>query len=129
MALARAVAGNPQILLADEPTGNLDQTTGAQIISLMFALRERNGATLMLITHPHSVGTLLLKPFAAHICTAVMMTNTTSIILNSIRYNDQKRGGTITLSVRLVARDARRRRVRCSCAYSGNCTCSSIAYF
>ncbi|HBA43072.1 MAG TPA: ABC transporter, partial [Alphaproteobacteria bacterium] len=51
VALARAVAGNPQILLADEPTGNLDQATGAQIISLMFALRERSGATLMLITH------------------------------------------------------------------------------
>lgn len=58
VALARAVAGNPQILLADEPTGNLDQTTGAQIISLMFALRERNGATLMLITHDPALAAL-----------------------------------------------------------------------
>ncbi len=58
VALARAVAGNPQILLADEPTGNLDQTTGTQIISLMFALRERSGATLMLITHDPALAAL-----------------------------------------------------------------------
>ena len=58
VALARAVAGDPQILLADEPTGNLDQTTGAQIISLMFALRERSGATLMLITHDPALAAL-----------------------------------------------------------------------
>lgn len=58
VALARAVAGNPRILLADEPTGNLDQATGAQIISLMFALRERSGATLMLITHDPALAAL-----------------------------------------------------------------------
>jgi len=49
--LARAVAGDPQILLADEPTGNLDGTTGDQIIELMFDLHDKRGTTLVLITH------------------------------------------------------------------------------
>lgn len=51
VALARALAPEPSILFADEPTGNLDGATGAQVIDLMFALRERLGATLVLITH------------------------------------------------------------------------------
>ena len=51
VALARAVATEPRLLLADEPTGNLDGETGAQIIDLLFDLADRRGATLMLITH------------------------------------------------------------------------------
>ncbi|WP_417808702.1 ABC transporter ATP-binding protein [Thioclava sp.] len=51
VALARAVAPRPEILLADEPTGNLDTATGATIIELLFGLQERNGATLILVTH------------------------------------------------------------------------------
>ena len=51
MALARAVAPRPAILLADEPTGNLDAVNGAAIIELLFALRDRHGATLVLVTH------------------------------------------------------------------------------
>ncbi len=50
-ALARAFAADPKLLLADEPTGNLDAETGKQIISLLFDLRERHGTTLLLITH------------------------------------------------------------------------------
>ncbi|MEO1224535.1 MAG: ABC transporter ATP-binding protein [Pseudomonadota bacterium] len=50
-ALARAFAAEPMLVLADEPTGNLDGTTGHQIIDLMFDLSRRRGATLMLITH------------------------------------------------------------------------------
>jgi putative ABC transport system ATP-binding protein len=41
----------PRLLLADEPTGNLDQATGDQVIDLLFRLREEAGTTLMLVTH------------------------------------------------------------------------------
>ena len=51
VALARALAPNPAILVADEPTGNLDAATGESIIELMFALRRDRGATLVLVTH------------------------------------------------------------------------------
>jgi putative ABC transport system ATP-binding protein len=51
VALARAAAPRPSILLADEPTGNLDGATGAAIMDLLFDLRDRHGATLVLVTH------------------------------------------------------------------------------
>jgi putative ABC transport system ATP-binding protein len=51
VALARAVVGRPAILLADEPTGNLDGVNGATIMDLLFALRDRHGATLIMVTH------------------------------------------------------------------------------
>jgi putative ABC transport system ATP-binding protein len=55
VALARALAPGPAILLADEPTGNLDGATGAGIIDLLFDLHEQRGATLVLITHDESL--------------------------------------------------------------------------
>ena len=51
VALARALAANPQVLFADEPTGNLDQSTGEQIMGLILSLAEVRGTTLVLITH------------------------------------------------------------------------------
>lgn len=55
VALARASAPRPEILLADEPTGNLDSANGAAIIDLLFGLRDRHGATLVLVTHSNSL--------------------------------------------------------------------------
>ncbi len=51
VAIARAFAPRPAVLFADEPTGNLDQTTGGHIIELLLALRESSGASLILVTH------------------------------------------------------------------------------
>ena len=55
VAIARAVAPEPQILFADEPTGNLDRKTGAAIIDVLFARKEAAGATLIIITHDPSL--------------------------------------------------------------------------
>ncbi len=51
VAIARALAPNPRIILADEPTGNLDSRTGRQIVDLLFQLQKRRQATLVLVTH------------------------------------------------------------------------------
>ena len=51
VALARAFAGDPEVLFADEPTGNLDAESGERIIDLLFNLRDRVGSTLILVTH------------------------------------------------------------------------------
>jgi putative ABC transport system ATP-binding protein len=56
-ALARAFAAEPGLILADEPTGNLDGETGAQVIELLFDLQAAHGTTLVLITHDPKVAT------------------------------------------------------------------------
>ncbi|MBV9523153.1 MAG: ABC transporter ATP-binding protein [Alphaproteobacteria bacterium] len=55
VALARAFAASPKLLLADEPTGNLDTATGRLVIDLLFRLQARHGTTLLLITHDPSL--------------------------------------------------------------------------
>lgn len=59
VALARAFAAEPRLLIADEPTGNLDLATGRRVMDLIFGLRERLGTTLLLVTH---------DPALAHRC-------------------------------------------------------------
>jgi putative ABC transport system ATP-binding protein len=55
VALARAFAGEPEILFADEPTGNLDSDSGQRVIQLLFGLRDRVGSTLLLVTHDQAL--------------------------------------------------------------------------
>ena len=55
VAIARALSTHPTLILADEPTGNLDLATGAIVMDLLFTLKERTGATLLLITHDRSL--------------------------------------------------------------------------
>jgi len=55
VAIARAMAPSPRILVADEPTGNLDQETGRQIVDLIFAKARERGTTLVLVTHDPSL--------------------------------------------------------------------------
>ena len=51
VAIARAVAPNPSILLADEPTGNLDSATGEKVVNILFKSAHDSGAALVLVTH------------------------------------------------------------------------------
>jgi putative ABC transport system ATP-binding protein len=55
VALARAFAPRPRLLLADEPTGNLDGATGAEVIDLMFRMNAEQGTTLILVTHDEAL--------------------------------------------------------------------------
>ncbi|MEV1076311.1 ABC transporter ATP-binding protein [Micromonospora parva] len=55
VAIARALMGAPGLLLADEPTGNLDSTTGGQILDLLLDLRDRHGMTILLATHEQAI--------------------------------------------------------------------------
>ena len=53
--LARALVPEPRLLLADEPTGNLDKATGKMVVELLFRLQKRAGATLILVTHDEAL--------------------------------------------------------------------------
>jgi putative ABC transport system ATP-binding protein len=55
VAIARALSRSPEIIFADEPTGNLDGRTGRQIIDLLFGLRQRRNATLVIVTHDNKL--------------------------------------------------------------------------
>jgi putative ABC transport system ATP-binding protein len=58
VALARALANEPPILMADEPTGNLDSANGHHVIELLFEINKRRGTTLILVTHDRDLAAL-----------------------------------------------------------------------
>ena len=66
VALARAFAPAPQLVLADEPTGNLDAATGHQIIELMFAINAERGTTLILVTHDEEIAARCARRMRMH---------------------------------------------------------------
>ena len=55
VAIARALANSPRVLLADEPTGNLDSQTGREILDLLLKLREETGVAILVVTHNLSI--------------------------------------------------------------------------
>lgn len=66
VALARAFAPKPKLVLADEPTGNLDAATGHQIIELMFAINAESGTTLILVTHDEEIAARCSRRMRMH---------------------------------------------------------------
>lgn len=66
VALARAFVGRPRLVLADEPTGNLDAATGERIMDLMFRLRDEMGATLVLVTHDPALAARCDRIYTMH---------------------------------------------------------------
>ncbi|MEP6997784.1 MAG: ATP-binding cassette domain-containing protein [Betaproteobacteria bacterium] len=61
VAIARAFSGEPRVLMADEPTGNLDGTTGSEVADLMFRLNRERGTTLLLVTHDTSLASRCVR--------------------------------------------------------------------
>lgn len=66
VALARAFIGKPPILMADEPTGNLDSNTGKQVLELLLTLNRREGATLVLVTHDRELAAYADRRLTLH---------------------------------------------------------------
>lgn len=83
VALARAFVGEPRVLLADEPTGNLDGATGAAVIELLFDLHRRSGSTLMLITH---------DPVLAQLCDRIIEMQDGRVVGDEIQSSEPRVG-------------------------------------
>jgi putative ABC transport system ATP-binding protein len=56
VAIARALVNNPAIIMADEPTGNLDSTSGAEVMEILHRLHEERGIMIVMVTHDEEIG-------------------------------------------------------------------------
>ena len=65
-AIARALAGEPKVLLMDEPTGNLDETTADQVLAMLVELSKKTGTTLVIVTHDRRVAAQTDQQFELH---------------------------------------------------------------
>ncbi|MGH8905159.1 MAG: ABC transporter ATP-binding protein [Egibacteraceae bacterium] len=61
VAIARAIVGRPAMVLADEPTGNLDSATGHEVLALLHDLHDQDGATIVVVTHDHEIATAMQR--------------------------------------------------------------------
>ncbi len=66
VAIARAVINNPKLILADEPTGNLDNNTGAKVLEIFFALQEELKTSLIIVTHDTAVASMTSTHYQLH---------------------------------------------------------------
>ena len=66
VAIARALAGHPKVLLMDEPTGNLDETTADQVLAMLIDLSETTQTSLVIVTHDRRVATQTDQQFELH---------------------------------------------------------------
>jgi len=61
VSIARALANSPEIIVADEPTGNLDSKSGAQVLDILKDLNKKEGKTLLIVTHDQKIGNMAKK--------------------------------------------------------------------
>ena len=94
VALARALAPDPAILVADEPTGNLDEATGKQIVDLLFTKHSERGMTLVLVTHDTSLARRC--PVATVSTAAVIARRLSEVPPRCARSEDARRGRSAT---------------------------------
>ena len=90
VAIARAFANNPSILLADEPTGNLDSRNGRHVFDLMVEMNRKRGATLVLVTHDHELAALADRRIALRGGRIVSDSETEQFIFEPQRHKEHK---------------------------------------
>jgi putative ABC transport system ATP-binding protein len=90
VAIARAFANNPSILLADEPTGNLDSRNGRHVFDLMVEMNRKHGATLVLVTHDHELAALADRRIALRGGRIVSDSETEQFIFEPQRQKEHK---------------------------------------
>ena len=101
MAIARALANNPPIILADEPTGNLDTDTGRQVIELLMAVNRDRSRTLVLVTHDPALAAFVDEVIALRDGSVVDHKSTPEVDFHRTDADSRQIGGKSTSGVDL----------------------------